>query len=119
MGFIRYCFVKECFVGVMSFHDDGEISMSWEDDSKLTDVAKRYKKYLHLDDTRMIKLFISERVIDEHRQDRGVWLGMCGVSPYASDLEVFLGIHGVSMNDCFWINTEKSADYWYTNLKND
>lgn len=23
---------------------------------------------------------------------------------------------GVSINDCFWISTEKSSDYWFTNL---
>lgn len=114
MGFIRYCFVKECYVGIMEFKDDGEITMTWEDDSKLSELALTYKKYLTLDSTRLIKLFISERVIDERRPDRSLWLSLSGINnPNASDLEIFLGIHGVSINDYFWIDTVKSPDYWY------
>ena len=117
MGFIRYCFVKDCFVGTMHFRDDGEIVMNWEDDSKLTELGRNFKKYIPLSSTRLIKLFISERVIDENRPDRSMWLSMCGINnPNASDLEIFLGIHGVSINDYFWIDTVKSPDYWYSNL---
>lgn len=113
MSFVRYCFVKECFVGTMTFEDDGEIRMDWEDDSKLTELARNYKKYIPLSDTRLIKLFIGERVIDRRRPDRSLWLGKCGISTNASDLEIFLGIHGVSINDYFWIDTKKSPDWWY------
>ena len=113
MEIIRYCFVKDCYVGIMRFKDDGEITMTWEDDSKLSELALTYKKYLNLDSTRMIKLFISERVIDERRPDRSLWLSMCGINnPNASDLEIFLNNHGVSINDYFWTDKVKSPAYW-------
>lgn len=39
---IRYCFVSECYVGIMTFHEDGTISMSWEPDENLTELGKSF-----------------------------------------------------------------------------
>ena len=39
-------FVKDCFVGTMDFRDDGEIVMNWEDDSKLSELGRNFKKYI-------------------------------------------------------------------------
>ena len=40
-----YCFVKDCYVGIMEFKDDGNITMTWEDESNFIELAKTYKKY--------------------------------------------------------------------------
>lgn len=42
---LYYCFVADCYVGTLEFTSDN-IVMSWEDDSKLSDVALNYKRYL-------------------------------------------------------------------------
>lgn len=119
MDLVRYCFVQDCFVGILTFRDDGEITMQWEDDSTLSDLAKKYKKYIPMRTTDDIKLFISERVIDERRPDRSIWLSLSGITNMnASKIEIFLGIHGVSINDHFWIDTIKSPQYWYDCLCN-
>lgn len=110
---IRYCFVSECYVGIMTFHEDGTISMSWEPDENLTELGKRFKKYVPLENDRMIKLFISERAISPLRPDRPVWLSFVGLENNATELEIFLAGHGVSCNDTFWIDTVKSPQRWY------
>ena len=40
---IRFCFVMDCYVGVMTFHSNGKISMCWEPDENLSELARNYK----------------------------------------------------------------------------
>ena len=109
---IRYCFHKDCYVGIMVFHENGEIEMRWEPDENLDEDARNYKKYMGLKTTEEIKIFIEERTIDERRPDRGVWLGMIGLNCSASRMEIFLKGRGVSINDYFWFDEVKSTAWW-------
>ena len=80
---LYYCFVADCYVGTLEFKDN-EIVMTWEDDSKLSSLALKYKKYMDLSSTQNILTFISERVAN----------------------------NGVSINDLFWISKTKDNSYW-------
>lgn len=107
-----YCFVKDCYVGIMEFKDDGNITMTWEDESNFIELAKTYKKYMSLNTTEEILAFIGERVPDRRRPGLSVFLSGIGCHLNSSDLEIFTKNHGVSFNDCFWINETKDNSFW-------
>ena len=107
-----YCYVKDCFVGIMEFKDNGEITMTWEPDDKLIELARTYKKYLNLSTTEHILAFIGERVPDRRRPNLSAFLGMIGCHLNSSDIEIFIKNKGVSGNDTFWINDKKDNSFW-------
>ena len=107
-----YCFVKDCFVGIMEFKKNGDITMTWEDDNKLIELAKTYKKYFNLSTTEHILAFIGERVPDRRRPGLSVFLSGIGCNLNSSDLEIFIRNHGVSLNDTFWINDTNDNSFW-------
>jgi hypothetical protein len=108
---IYYCFVADCYVGVMNFRDS-EIVMSWEDDSKLSDLAKMYKKITPMSNQAEINAFISERVPSRKRAGVAPFLAHNDCNLFSSDIEIFQKCHGVSNNDLFWIDTDRNSKYW-------
>ena len=112
-----YCFAGKCFIGIMNFLDDGEITMEYEDDSKLDDYAKLFKKLTHMRTTEEILKFISVRVPDRQRKNVDVWLIIPDWSLCSSDIEIFQKNHGVSINDVFFIDEEKKLDFYYNVLE--
>lgn len=112
----KYCFIAENYIGKMIFYDNGEIKMQWEPEEKLEFPARNMKVFLPLSNTKEIQLFIGERVICRSRPDAGVWLGMIGLTPNCSDLDIFFAAHGVSINDYFWINDTLDNSLWKTKL---
>ena len=59
----RYnCFINNKHIGIMSFFPDGEISMQWDDNEKLSKPALMMKKMTPLKTTDDILAFIGERV---------------------------------------------------------
>lgn len=116
MHIVRYCFIGSCHCGVLKFYNDSA-EMVWKDDSNLSELARKFKKYIPLKSKREIELFISERCINEYRPDRGIWLGLIGLSANASDLAIFLSTHGTSINDLFWINDTLDLSFWNDNYR--
>lgn len=114
---IKYCFIKDELVGKLTINNDGALNMQWKDDKDLSEHARNYKKWSPLKTQSDIEVFIGERVISRAREDCDVWLGMIGLTPNASDLEIFLNNHGVSINNCFWIDDTTSNAFWYNKLK--
>lgn len=112
-----YCFTGKCFIGIMTFLDNGEITMEYEDDSKLDNYAKMFKKLTPMNTTEEILTFIGERVPDRRRPGVDVWLSMSGCSLYSSDIEIFQKNHGMSINDVFFIDEEKKLDFYYNVLE--
>lgn len=108
-----YCFVGKCFLGVMKFYDNGEITMDYEPDEKLDDYGKKFKFWTPMNNTEDIMRFIGERVPDRRRPNIDVWLSMSGCNRFSSDVEIFQSCHGVSINDIFFIDTEKRLDFFY------
>ena len=118
MIYKKYCFVGPCYVGIMTINTQNDTyAMKWENENNYTEGACNYKKYMKLDSSEQIKIWISERVISRDRPDASVWLGLVGLTPKASDLEIFLNIHGVSCNDTFWFNDSKDNRLWTEQLR--
>lgn len=116
---IFYCFVAECFVGELNFKDDGDITMTWEDDKNLTPLALRYKKDLLLDTREHILNFIDERTPDMRRPGLAVFLSQVGCHMNSSPIEIFIADAGQSINDLFWINKVKSNKLWFDELRHN
>lgn len=108
---LYYCFVADCYVDTLEFKDN-EIVMTWEDDSKLSSLALKYKKYMDLSSTQNILTFISERVADIRRPNVAPFLAMVDCHLNSSQVEIFLASNGVSINDLFWISKTKDNSYW-------
>lgn len=98
--------------------NDEEHKFIWENEENYTLGAKNYKKYMGecLSTPEKIRIWMSQRVLDENRIDRGVWLAQVGLPANAGGLEIFLRIHGVSINDCFWFNDTKDNSFWFNEL---
>jgi hypothetical protein len=96
------CHVGECHVGYLTIEDNGIMSFEWCDDDNFTEVALKYKKYVDLNSDAAIKRWMNERVIQEERPDRSLWLSMSGIPVNASKLDIFIGTGGRSINDIFW-----------------
>jgi hypothetical protein len=92
----------------------------WDgDESKYTLAASNYKKYMAdcLSSSQRIQTFLGERVISKNRVDRTLWVTMAGLPANASDLDIILKIHCVSINDLFWFNEIKDNSYWFDELQ--
>lgn len=97
----------------MKFYDNGEITMDYEPDEKLDDYGRRFKFWTPMNTTEDIMRFIGERVPDRRRPGLDIWLSQCGCSRFDTDIEIFQKGHGVSINDIFFIDTEKRLDFFY------
>ena len=86
--------------------------MEWVEDSELSDVALKYKKYLDLSTKENILAFIGERVLDPRRPNVSPFLSSIGCHLNSSPIEIFQKNHGVSINDVFWINETKDNSFW-------
>lgn len=116
----KYAFVGPCYIGELFIDTTGQKhKFIWADDSNFTELAKNFKKYLGdcLSSTERINIFIDERTIDERRPDRSMWLNQCEIPLTATKIEIFLSIHGVSINDLFWIDDNLDNSYWYKTLQ--
>lgn len=109
---VRYCFLKDEFIGVLHFKSDGSKVFRWISDDDLSDFAKRWKAYYPLSSVESINQFISGRCIEQGRPDRALWLSLIGLSSGASMEEIFLRGHGVSINDCFWCDERDDSGLW-------
>jgi hypothetical protein len=92
--------------------EDNEIKMVWEDDSKLSNLAKLYKSITPLKTTSDILAFIGERTPDMRRPGLAPFLAHIGCNFNSTPVEVFTKNHGVSANDLFWIETKKDKSFW-------
>lgn len=110
---VKHCFYCNEHVGVLTINGT---SLSFTPD-KIENVksegARNFLTYVDLSSERLIRLFIEERVTPVDRmEDRVLWGSMCGAKPYCSDLELFLAGHGMSGNDCFWIDDKRDSTFW-------
>lgn len=109
----RYCFLGSEYIGNLIIDTDkNDKHMEYLPDKKLSDRAKMWKQMLPMNTTRLVDLFISERVIPDGRPEKSLVLSMIGLSPRASDLEIFLAEHSVGNNDLFW-TSETLDNSWY------
>lgn len=68
---------------------------------------------MQLDTPKKIKDWMSERIMPRERPDRSVWLTQIGVGLHLSDIDTFMGTHGVSCNDKFWLGDEPNNRFWF------
>lgn len=94
------CFIKDCYIGKLYISEE-EKRFVPENQENYTTAAKNFIKYMPLSSTSDIDAFINERVIEDGRPDKSVWVTMAGLSPNASDLEIFIGNKGRGLNDNF------------------
>jgi hypothetical protein len=85
--------------------DENDVmSFEWCDDTNFTDAASNYKKYIDLGSDAAIKRWINERVIQDERPDKSLWLSLAGIPVNASKIDIFIGAEGRSINDAFWFS---------------
>jgi hypothetical protein len=104
MGMLCNCYVGDCFVGELNINNSGGFSFVWKNEDHYTEAAFNYRKFVDLSSDEKIKVWMGERVIDENRTDRSLWLSMAGIPLGGTKLDVFLGADGRSINDDFWIS---------------
>jgi hypothetical protein len=96
------CYVGECCVGRLYVDTDGIMSFEWRPEDNFTEAALNYKKYVDLGSDQAIKRWMNERIIEDERPDRSLWLSMAKIPPGSCKLDIFLGTSGQSINDTFW-----------------
>ena len=111
MNKMYYCYVVDCYVGDLLFEGDS-ISFVWRNEDNYTTAAENFRNSVYLDTEEEILLFIKSRVMDRDTIDGELFLSMYGLSPTASDIEIFIGNNGMSYNDRFWISDSKTPNKW-------
>jgi hypothetical protein len=100
------CYVGDCYVGDLSVNEEAVMSFEWCEDTDFTEAAVNYKKYVDLSSDAAIKRWMNERVIEEARPDRSLWLSLAGIPVNAGKLDIFIGTGGKSINDAFWFEKQ-------------
>ena len=103
----RYCYAGDEFIGVLYFLPNDEYRFEWADVSKFGSYAKKFHELVNFSDTRHIRAYIHERCIPVGRPDRSMWLLLAGLSPNASEREIFLNACGRSYMDAFSMREER------------
>lgn len=94
-----------------------EFKFEYCPEANLCKGAQNFIKYHQFRTSGDVEAFILERVIPYERPDRSLWATGLGASPNCSDIELFLVGHGISTNDCFWIDEKRDSDFWERTYK--
>lgn len=105
--------MEDCFIGIWRIKDDGSMEYTWEPEENLSPLDKKYKSYCPLETEKELWLLIEDRVPDMRRPGLSPFLARIGCNMQSTPLEIFIKNHGFSINDLFWVNTEKDNSLWY------
>lgn len=110
---IRHCFYCESYLGVLHIDKETNIlSFEYHPDEVLCEGARNFIKYTNWRNSDDIWAFIGERVIPDERPDKSLWITGLGGQMPISLIDAFLLGHGMSVNDCFWIDEDRNSKFW-------